>query len=164
MGPLPLHPAISHLSPLELDELMAGYLSGDKAVELIRRYRIDAPSNQLRTLLPPKLLDQICSVCGANMVEEVPKRVGKKLLAGKVCCSACGHEESNKCRCQHCVMARYRQAAEEKDRLQAKINSAIAAEQAKFRHASCSIRDMSFAEAVGFLALIRCHFSALRRH
>lgn len=156
MGSLPLHPAISHLNPHDLDELMAGYLSGDKAVELIRRYRIDSPSNQLRTLLPPKLLDQICSICGANMVEEVPKRIGKKLLAGKVSCSACGHEENYQCRCQHCVMARYRQASEEKDRLRAKINSAIAAEQARFRHASFSMRDISFAEAVAFLALIRC--------
>ena len=156
MGPLPLHPAISHLSPHELDELMAGYLSGDKAVDLIRRYRIDAPSNQLRTILPPKLLDQICSICGANMAEEVPKRVGKKLLAGKVSCTACGHEENYRCRCQHCVMARYRKATEEKVRLREIISSAIAAEQAKFRHTTCSIGDMSFAEAVAFLALIRC--------
>lgn len=156
MGPLPLHPAISHLSPLELDELLAGYLSGEKAVELIRRYKIDAPSNQLRTLLPPKLLDQICSICGANMAEEVPKRAGKKLLAGKVICTACGHEEHCKCRCQHCVMARYRQALEEKVRRRETIRSAIAAEQTKFRHTTFSIKDMSFAEAVGFLALIRC--------
>jgi len=90
------------------------------------------------------------------MREEVPKRVGKKLLAGKVSCSACGHEENHQCRCEHCVMARYRQATEERNRLQAKIKSAIVAEQAKIRHASCSLKEMSLAEAVAYLALIRC--------
>jgi hypothetical protein len=131
-------------------------LSGEKAVELIRRYKIDAPSNQLRTLLPPKVLDQICSVCGANMAEEVPKRVGKKLLAGRVICTACGHEEYHQCRCQHCVLARYRQASEEKARLQAKLINAITAEQANCRQSSCSLTDLSLTEAVAFLALIRC--------
>lgn len=155
MEPLPLHPAISHLNQQELDELMAGYLSGEKAVELIRRYKIDAPSNQLRTLLPRKALDQICSVCGAAMAEVVPKRAGKKLLAGKVSCSACDHEESISCRCQHCIMERYRQAREERARLQAKIVDAIVMEQINCR-ISCSFADMSLAEAVAFLAFIRC--------
>lgn len=155
MGPLPLHPAISHLNQQELDELMAGYLSGDKVGELIRRYKIDAPSNQLRTLLPRKLLDQICSVCGAAMTEEVPKRVGKNLLAGKISCSNCGHEESHSCRCQHCVTEHYCQAREERARQQAKIVDAIVQGQINCR-THCSFTDTSLTEAIAFLALIRC--------
>jgi hypothetical protein len=155
MGPLPLHSAISHLNQQELDELMAGYLSGEKAVELIRRYKIDAHSNQLRTILPRKLLGQVCSVCGAAMAEEVPKRVGKNLLAGKVSCSACGHEESHSCRCQHCVMERCHQAREERARQQAKLVDAIVKEQINCR-TNCSFADTSLTEAIAFLALIRC--------
>ncbi len=104
MEPLRLHPAISHLNQEELDELMVGYLSGAKAIDLIRQFQINTPSNQLRNLLPAKVLDQVCSACGAAMAQEVPKRIGKKLLAGKVICSACGHEESAFCRCRHCRM------------------------------------------------------------
>lgn len=155
MGPPRLHPAISHLNQQELDELMVGYLSGAKAIDLIRQFKIDTPSNQLRKLLPAKVLDQVCSVCGAAMAQEVPKRIGMKLLAGKVSCSTCGHEESHLCRCQHCGAERYRQDLEEKARLRAKIIDSIAKEFIKL-HKNHALTDISLEEAVAFLALIRC--------
>lgn len=155
MEPLRLHPAISHLNQQELDELMAGYLSGAKASDLMRQFKIDTPSNQLRNLLPVKVLDQVCSACGAAMTQEVPKRIGKKLLAGKVICSTCGHEESVLCRCQRCRMERYRQDLEEKARLQAAIIDSNAEDLIKLNK-NHALTDISLGEAVAFLALIRC--------
>lgn len=155
MEPLRLHPAISHLNQQELDQLMAGYLSGAKVIDLIRQFQIDTPSNQLRSLLPARVLDQVCTACGAAMAQEVPRRIGKKVLAGKVICSTCGHEESDLCRCLHCRMERDRQDLEEKAKLQAKIIDSIAEDLVKLNK-NHALTDISLAEAVAFLALIRC--------
>lgn len=155
MGSLPLHPAISHLSQRELDDLMDAYLSGTKAIDLIQQFKINILPNQLRKVLPLKELDQNCSICGAVMVQDVPTRQGRRLIEGKISCSACGHVESERCNCRHCLAKRQRLLLENRAQQQARIAKALSKEQLK-RHIDFGLPDLSLIEAVAFLALTRC--------
>lgn len=155
MGSLPLHPAISHLNQRELDELMDGYLSGAKAIDLIQQFKINVLPNQLKKVLPLKELDQTCSVCGAVMVQAVPARQGRRLIEGKISCSACGHVESERCNCWHCLAERERLLLENRARQQERIAKALSKEPFK-RHIDFGLSELSLIEAVAFLALIRC--------
>jgi hypothetical protein len=151
-----IHPAISHLASHEIDELIGGYIGGISARALIKQFKIDVSAGQLRRILPPKILDQICAACGTGMVQEVPSRQAKKIGVGRVRCSTCRHEENQTCRCQYCVTQRIRQRAEENERLHTTTVHAIRAEQLKCPTVTCTLADLPLAEAAAFLALIRC--------
>ena len=90
------------------------------------------------------------------MIQELASRKGKNIVDGKIRCFICGHENTDLCRCQQCVMELYRQAKDEQIRLQEKINDAIITEQLKHLHINFSLKDISLDEAVAFLALSRC--------
>jgi hypothetical protein len=152
----PLHPAIAHLNEYELVELMTGYFARVKSTVLLQQYKIDATPNQLRKILPPKLLDQTCAVCGAAMIQDVPSRNSIKIGWGKARCSMCDHEDSDACRCKPCVTERKQQASEMRARMQAIIVSATVAEQSKCRNFSQPFADIPLVNVVAFLALIRC--------
>lgn len=156
MRQLPLHPAISHLSHLEMKELIGGYKSGEKVGDLMRKFKINLSPNQLRRMLPPEKLDLYCHVCDAQMVQEVPARKANQLFVGKISCPNCGHMNSCICPCLHCIQERKRLAEEEKAKLKTKILNAILAEQLRSPNNICFLENLSLAESVAFLALTRC--------
>lgn len=151
-----LHPALAHLSQSEIDELIAGYMSGTRAFLLFQQFRIDASHSQIRRILPPQILSQACTLCGAPMCQAMPRRENKKLIPSKVMCSVCSHEESGKCACPDCKERQNRFAIEAKARIQAELSHAIIAARSHYQARDIDLNALSLNQAVAFLALIRC--------
>lgn len=150
-----LDPAIGHLSSAEIEAVTAEYLSGEKVSVLISRFNIKCAPSQLRKVLPPRILGQLCSVCGGVLVQDLPSRSSPDSLC-KIYCSSCSHEEGNKCRCNHCLELRDRLVAEQQAKREAEIFLAIKAERERHVCSSYSIDELPLSLVVAFLSFSRC--------
>lgn len=156
MNKLTPHPAIEHLSSSEIETLTSEYLSGTKVPALISRFNIRCAPSQLRKVLPPRVLELSCPVCGSMMVQDLPSRYSYANSPPKIHCSSCLHEEGDRCRCKHCQESRDRLIAEEKARCEAEIFQALKAERERYACSSYSINTLPLSIAVAFLAFSRC--------
>jgi Zn finger protein HypA/HybF involved in hydrogenase expression len=149
------HPAIAHLSKTEMETLKSDYLARGKAAELIERFKIKCTPHQLYKVLPPRILDQTCPVCGSVMLQDLPSRYHPK-SPGLIHCSSCQHQDNNQCHCPFCRERFYRWMKEDMARREAKIAQAIIAERQKYSCSSYSIEDLPLSTAVAFLAFSKC--------
>jgi hypothetical protein len=150
-----IHPGLQHLSDVEIEILTQKYLSGTKVSELISEFHIACIPSQLKGMLPPRVLEQSCSVCGSAMVQDLPSR-SSSYSSPKIHCSSCLHEEGDRCRCKHCQELRDRAAAEEKARRRAVIAQALEVERAKYACSGYPAEILPLSLAVAFLAFTRC--------
>ncbi|SFH58321.1 hypothetical protein SAMN05216299_12617 [Nitrosospira sp. Nsp14] len=155
MNKLTPHPDIQHLSSAEKETLMEKYVSGAKVSDLVREFNIKCTPSQLWSRLPPRVLEHPCPVCGSVMVQDLPSRSSYR-SSPKIHCSACDHEEGNRCRCKHCQEQRTRAAAEEEARRQALITQAMKAERDRYVCSSYSVDALPLSLGVAFLAFYRC--------
>ena len=156
------HPKIEHLSTEAIQSLIEKYLAGAKVVELVREFNIKCAPNVLQ-YLAPRILEQSCSVCGNVMLQELPSRssINSSL---KIYCSACQHEEGDRCRCKHCQELRAQAVADEKARRQAVIAQALQAEQGRNTFPSFPAEKFPLFLATAFLAFTRCCLINKRRY
>lgn len=149
-----LHPAIEHLSPADIDTVIERYVAGEKISALISRFNIKCPPNGLWKVLPPRVLPEICSVCGGTMIQE-----WKSHMRGKpfwIHCSLCLHQNTEECGCDHCREQRALRAEEENARRAAETFKAVVAQRERNPRLIDSISSLSLPLAVAFLAFSRC--------
>lgn len=106
-----LHPAISHLSIVQILEMHTRFMKGAKVKDLLVEYRIEATYKQLQPLLPLKILnDTPCPSCNAPMQQ---KWETKSYGIPAPFCGPCGHEQGSHCCCRHCRRQQLRRANRE---------------------------------------------------
>ena len=101
-----MHPKISHLTPEQIDELMARYYRGEAVSSLLKEFQISVKASKLVGLFPPKVHDdQLCPFCfGISMESDRPSRDARYVTAPA--CPECRHQSSPSCACKHCAAAR----------------------------------------------------------
>jgi len=120
----PLYPKIdsklAHLSEKEINELHKLYYEKTNK-ELIADYNIDATSNTLRSIIPPKICkDVFCKYCEIPMWETL----GSKYFPEdrEIFCPECNHKHnSDRCTCFNCEIIRENEKLEEEKKLRTRI-------------------------------------------
>jgi len=96
-----IHPKLVHLSDSQIDNLITRYYAGETIADLLGEFNIDCHPPQLYKLLPPIIHSSVeCPYCGAAMMSQ---RVARSAHVEKtMSCSQCRHEDSFRCKCDHC--------------------------------------------------------------
>ena len=95
---------LEHLSEVEISEITQKYFSGEKATDLVKDYKIAISPSHLYSILPPLIVDEVCSVCDAYMVKHLGSKTGYS--NEKEYCDNCGHENIKTCKCSTCEIER----------------------------------------------------------
>lgn len=101
----PLDPRLSHLSPEELESLIARYYANkDRVDDLIREYNIDCIPGKLSSLFPEQTLDNHrCRYCDVPMIQFRLSRSGGS--SQYAYCPECKHQSgNNRCKCWKCTI------------------------------------------------------------
>ena len=97
--------AVAHLSPEQLEQLIAEYYAGQKINDLLSKYGVNCSGGNLYKAFPPEVCaDSLCPYC------DVPMHLDRSSRSSLACswrradrhCPACGHRDNPDCRCRNC--------------------------------------------------------------
>lgn len=151
---------ISHLSPIEIEELYQKYLEGEKNSVLTGEYGINISPNKLIKILPPIKLDKVfCPYCGIPMfTKRRVKSAGAWDVPPAECCE-CDHKTFSEktgfrrqlCNCQECTsISKQKDAAKKRERIE-KIRAKYAISDRK----AVEYSELNFSHKLTLLTLFR---------
>lgn len=147
---LKIHEKISHLTEIQINELIERYYNGEKIGNLLTEFNIKARPSELVGLFPPIIYkDAMCLYCDISMISYRKSRSDNG--NPKVICQKCGHNNSVQCACEQCqVIKRTKQQAEleRKRKLIAETYSLQSTE-------SINLDNMDFRDKIYLGALLR---------
>jgi hypothetical protein len=153
---------LSHLTEIEINELMNKYYKNEKASDLVEEYKIPISPSRLYTIFPPQLCENtFCPYCQSQMFI---KRLSKSSIYSNniAYCPNCNHQNYNFCNCNNCS---------EKRRTYAEIQKKKQLEATKQKmqiikdfynidnYSPININDLSFRYRVYLGALLRTSLS-----
>lgn len=146
-----IHQKLAHLSPTDLDALIARYYAGEKIAKLIAEYRIDAMPGGLVNLFPPVIHPELfCPYCEAQNLAQ--KRRSRDIYSHEPPkCFSCGHSSSPQCSCRNCRLAETSARDDEEKRKRA----AVTREYINWQRACPEPSALTLREAVYILSLVR---------
>lgn len=100
--------AVSHLTPDQLEALMARYYAGETVSALLSEFQISCRVAKLSEQFPPEYVDPSCPHCGSQMIRSRSSRTAQWPKPPH--CSGCSHIEDPSCRCSNCDARRARVA------------------------------------------------------
>ena len=148
------HAKLAHLSPAQIEALVAALLAGTRPGQLIREYQIEAAPSQLWRLLPGQLLeDQRCPACGEPMLRPLGVPHYNRREAA-VRCSSCSHVDGDGCVCPYCLKRLDAEVSEQVAREERVIEDFLVSTR-RPNTAPSAARDWTLRTAVLFIALVR---------
>lgn len=145
------HPKLAHLSDSQIDNLIARYYAGETIVDLLGEFKIDCNPHHLFKLFPPIIHSSLaCPCCGAAMMSP---RVSKSAYFEKAMrCSQCRHEDSTRCKCDHCRNRRELVSG----KVSRKVLNAKNGSSGQNENLIVEPAKLTLEQAVALLALMRC--------
>ena len=149
--------AVAHLTPEQLNQLIAEYYAGKKINDLLSKYGVKCSGGNLYKAFPPEVCaDSLCPYC------DVPMHLDRSSRSALACswrredrhCPACGHRDNPDCSCRNCraVIEMDRRKAVDTQR---KLINAFCQSIQLTPRVRVSVAEMSLFEAVALLTLAR---------
>lgn len=146
-----IHPKLAHLSDSQIDNLMTRYYAGETIVDLLAEFKVDHHPHHLFKLFPPIIHSfMVCPCCDAAMMS--PRISRSAHYETTMRCSQCRHEDSSRCKCDHC-RNRGRSASGKVSR---KVLDAKNGQRGQTQNLSIEPANLALDQAVALLALMRC--------
>lgn len=96
-----IHPKLAHLSDSQIDNLISRYYAGETIAYLLGEFKVDCNPHHLFKLFPPIIHSSLqCPYCEAAMMS--PRISRSAHYETTMRCSQCRHEDSTRCKCDHC--------------------------------------------------------------
>lgn len=118
------------ISDQELAEMALLYDSGEKVVDIIRKYSLEINASQLSQLLPPVETNIECPYCHISMLK--PRRRVTYVDKENIKCPQCGHSLSRRCDCENCIEVRKKNEVRLKKQIFERYNECIPYEKMKY--------------------------------
>jgi hypothetical protein len=100
-----IHKKISHLTEMQINELIKRYYNDEKIGTLLDEFNIKARPSELVGLFPPVIYsDEVCIYCDASMISYRKSRSDNG--NPKIICPKCNHINSMQCACEQCRLIR----------------------------------------------------------
>ncbi|AJG96774.1 hypothetical protein LF65_00083 [Clostridium beijerinckii] len=153
---------LSHLTEIEINELMNKYYKNEKASDLVEEYQIHINPSRLYTIFPPQLCENtFCPYCQSQMLIKRPSK--SSIYSNNIAyCPTCNHQDYNFCNCNNCSEKR-KIYAEIKKMKQLEANKQKKQTIKDFynldNYSPININDISFRDRVYLGALLRTSLS-----
>lgn len=149
-------PALSHLTPEQVQTLMYRYYAGEHVTSLLGEFEIQCAPSALCRQFPPEQVGIDCPACAAPLIKRRGSRSSfPQSQRSTVRCSSCMHIEREGCSCPSCRAKRANEAATLRQRQRDSVAEFCAANW-HYEITQIEPEHLSAEAAVALLSLIRC--------
>ncbi|MCK1995479.1 hypothetical protein MPH61_23435 [Peribacillus muralis] len=113
---------ISHLSEIDIIQMITKYYGGTSVTQLKSDYQIQITASQFIKVFPKKISNNHCQFCNINLVEEWKSKTNFSIRGKFPYCPHCKHENHDRCQCETCEGSRRDLIIQEEKRKRALIN------------------------------------------
>ncbi|AEF98466.1 hypothetical protein [Methylomonas methanica] len=147
-----IHPKLAHLSDSQMDNLMTRYYAGETIVDLLGEFKIDCNPHHLFKLFPPIIHSfLVCPHCDAAMMS--PRISRSAHYETTMRCFQCRHEDTSRCKCDHC---RNRRTTLDSGKVLRNVFDIKNASSGQTEKLSIQPDNLTLEQAVALLSLLRC--------
>lgn len=146
-----IHPKLAHLSDSQIDNLISRYYAGETIAYLLGEFKVDCNPHHLFKLFPSIIHSSlVCPCCDAAMMS--PRISRSAHYETTMRCSQCRHEDSTRCKCDHCRNRRRSASGKVSRRVLDTKNGS----SAQAVNQTIEPDKLTLEQAVALLSLLRC--------